>query len=285
MVSKRDYYDILGVSKKASQVEIKKAYRQLALKYHPDKNKEKDAAEKFKEVTAAYEVLSDSKKRQTYDQFGHAAFDQAAGFGGAGGPFGQTYKSGPFTYTYSTSGGGSPFGGFSDPFEIFEAFFGSGSPFRRGPQIPRYSLTLDFMEAIKGTERTIIHRGKEHKIKIPAGVDDGMRMKFKEFIVSFDVKPDPVFKRDGLDIFVNHKIAFTLAAMGGVTEIPTIDNKIKIKIRPGTQPGTMVRLRGKGIPRARGYGSGDQYIRLIITIPERLTREQKRLLEEFEKPG
>ena len=284
MSTKRDYYDILSVDKKASQAEIKKAYRALALKYHPDKNKEKEAAEKFKEVTAAYEVLSDSKKRQTYDQFGHAAFDQAAGFGGAGGPFGQTYKSGPFTYTYSTSAGspGAGFGGFSDPFEIFEAFFGGGSPFRRGSQITRYSLTLDFMEAIKGTEKTIIHQGKEHKIKIPAGVDDGMRIQFKEFIVSFDVKPDPVFKRDGLDIFVNHRIPFTLAALGGTTEIPTINKEIKIEIRPGTQPNTMVRLRGKGIPRPRGYGSGDQYIRLIITIPERLTREQKKLLEEFE---
>lgn len=282
MVAKRDYYDILGVNKSASAAEIKKAYRNLALKYHPDKNKSKDAAEKFKEVTAAYEVLSDSKKRQTYDQYGHAAFDQAAGFG-AKGPFGQTYKSGPFTYTYSTSGGGSPFGGFSDPFEIFEAFFGGGSPFRRGPQLVRYSLSLDFMEAVKGTERTIIHKGKEHKIKIPAGVDDGMRMKFEEFIVSFDVKPDAVFKRDGLDIFINHKIPFTLAALGGTAEIPTIDKEIKIKIRPGTQPNTMVRLRGKGIPRPRGYGSGDQYIRLIITIPERLTREQKKLLEEFEQ--
>ena len=285
MSTKRDYYDILSVDKKASQAEIKKAYRALALKYHPDKNKEKEAAEKFKEVTAAYEVLSDSKKRQTYDQYGHAAFDQAAGFGGAGGPFGQTHKSGPFTYTYSTSGEGSPFGGFSDPFEIFEAFFGSGSPFRRGPQLPRYSLTLDFMEAVKGAERTIVHRGQEHKIKIPAGVDDGMRMKFKEFIVSFDVRPDTVFKRDGNDIFVNHKIPFTLAALGGTAEIPTIDKEIKIKIRPGTQPNTMVRLRGKGIPRARGYGRGDQYIRLIINIPERLTREQKGLLEEFEKAG
>ena len=284
MATKRDYYDILGVSKSSSAAEIKKAYRQLALKYHPDKNKEKEASGKFKEVTAAYEVLSDSKKRETYDQFGHAAFDQAAGFGGAGGPFGQTHKSGPFTYTYSTSAGspGAGFGGFSDPFEIFEAFFGGGSPFRRGPQFVRYSLSLDFMEAVNGTEKTIVHRGKEHKIKIPAGVDDGMRMKFKEFIVSFDVKPDPVFKRDGLDIFVNHKIPFTLAILGGATEIPTIDKKIKIKIRQGTQPGTMVRLRGKGIPRPRGYGRGDQYIRLIITIPERLTREQKRLLEEFE---
>lgn len=284
MVSKRDYYDILGVNKNASAQEIKKSYRKSALKYHPDKNKEKAAAEKFKEINEAYEILSDPKKKQTYDQFGHAAFDQTAGFG-AQGPFTRTYKSGPFTYTYTTTGG-SPsqgFGGFSDPFEIFEAFFGGASPFRRGPQLPRYSIALDFMEAVKGIEKTIVHQGKEYKIRIPAGVNDGTRIQFKEFIVSIDVKPDPVFKRDGADVFVNHEIPFYLAALGGTTEIPTIDKKIKIKIRPGTQPGTMVRLRGKGIPRPRGFGKGNQYVRLIITIPKRLTREQKKLLQDLKK--
>jgi DnaJ-class molecular chaperone len=285
MATKRDYYDILGVDKNASAQEIKQAYRKLALQYHPDKNKEKGAAEKFKEINQAYEVLANPQKRQTYDQFGHAAFDQAGGFG-AQGPFGRTYKSGPFTYTYTTSGGDSPFagfGGFSDPFEIFESFFGGASPFRRAPQLPRYGLTLDFMEAVKGAERTIVHRGKEHEIKIPAGVDEGTRIKFKDFIVSIDVKPDPIFKRDGYDIFINHEIPFTLAALGGTAEIPTIDKKVKIKIRQGTQPNTMIRLRGKGIPHPQGYSKGDQYIRLIIKIPQKLSREQKRLLQEFEK--
>lgn len=280
MSTERDYYDILGVDKKASQPEIKKAYRQLALKYHPDKNKEKGAAEKFKEVTEAYEVLSDEQKRQTYDQYGHAAFNQASGFPGGG----------PFRYTYSTGGQGSPFqgikfnfGGFSDPFEIFESFFGGGSPFQRGPQLTRYGLTLDFMQAVKGIEKKIIHRGKEYKVKIPAGVDDGTRIKFKDFIVSIDVKPDPVFKRDGYDILINHKIPFTQAILGGQTEIPTLEGKVKIKIRQGTQPNTMVRLRGKGIPHPQGYGKGDQYIRLVIAMPQKLTRQQKRLLQEFEK--
>jgi len=285
MATKRDYYDILGVSKEATAAEVKKAYRNLALKYHPDKNKEKDATQKFKEITEAYEVLSNSQKKQAYDQFGHAAFDQTAGFG-AQGPFGRTYKSGPFTYTY-TSSGGSPFAGFdfADPFEIFESFFGGSSPFRRGPQLPRYGLTLDFMEAVKGAERTIVHRGKEHKIKVPAGVSDGTRIKFKDFIVSIDVKPDEVFKRDGYDVFINHQIPFTLAILGGQTEIPTLEGKVKIKVRPGTQPNTMIRLRGKGIGHPRGYGNGDQYIRLVITIPQKLIREQKKLLQEFEKMG
>lgn len=283
MVTKRDFYDVLGVSKNASAVEIKRAYRKLALQYHPDRNKAQDASEKFKEVNEAYEVLSDSKKKQVYDQYGHAAFDQTAGFGGAGGPFSQAYQSGPFTYTYSTSGGNSPFEGaadFSDPFEIFEAFFG-GTPFRRARQLPRYSLSISFMEAVKGTERTIVHRGQEHIIRIPAGVDEGMRIKFKDFIVSIDVKTDLVFKRDGYDVYVDHKIPFTLAALGGTTNIPTIEGDITIKIRSGTQPNTMMRLRGKGISHPRGYGKGDQYIRLIITIPENLSRDQKRLLEEL----
>jgi DnaJ-class molecular chaperone len=287
MATKRDYYDILGVDKNSSAREIKQAYRQLALKYHPDKNKEKDAEKKFKEVTEAYEILSDPKKKQAYDQFGHNAFDPASGFGGAGGQQARTYRQGPFTYTYTSSGGGSPFeggdfGGFSDPFEIFETFFGGASPFRRAQQLPRYGLTLDFMEAAKGAERTIVHRGKEYKVKIPAGVDDGTRIKFKDFIVSIDVKPDAVFKRDGQDIFVDKKVSYAMAALGGSIEVQTIDKNVKLKIRPGTQPGTMIRLSGKGLPNPRGYGRGDQYVRLVVTIPEKLTREQKKLLEEFE---
>ena len=151
MTTKRDFYEVLGVNKTASDAEIKKAYRQQALKYHPDRNKSADATEKFKEISEAYEVLSDQKKRETYDQFGHSAFDPAQGFG-AGGPFGgsQTYRQGPFTYTYTTSGagpgggfGGFDFGGFSDPFEIFESFFGGGrSPFRQARQLPRYGLRI-----------------------------------------------------------------------------------------------------------------------------------------------
>jgi len=286
MPTKRDYYDILGVEKKTSASEMKKAYRKLALEYHPDRNKSKEAEEKFKEINEAYEVLSNPKKKQTYDQFGHAAFSQGNGFD-AQGPFGgptRAHRQGPFTYTYSTSGAGdSPFEGFSDPFEIFEAFFGGGaSPFRRGPRKPRYSLRIDFMEAVKGCERSIIHQGKERKIKIPAGADDGTRIRFHDFDVSIDVKPHPQFRREGSDIVVIKEIPFTLAALGGATEVPTIEGNIKIKVRPGTQPNTLIRLRGKGIPRIHRRGKGDQYIRLKLVLPKRLTREQKKLLEEFQ---
>ena len=294
MPTKRDYYDILGVGKKTSAPEIKKAYRKLSLKYHPDRNKSKESEAKFKEINEAYEVLSNPQKKQTYDQFGHEAFSQGAGPGGQG-PFGgsRTYRQEPFTYTYRTSSGGSPFSakggptsdweGFSDPFEIFEAFFGGGSPFRRDPQKPRYSLAIDFMEAVKGSEKTIIHQGKEKKIKIPAGADDGTRIRFQDFDVSINVKAHPQFHREGNDIVIIKEIPFTLAILGGNIEVPTVSGNIKIKIRKGTQANTLIRLRGKGMPRLHGRGRGDQYIRLKIVFPERLNREQKRLLEEFQE--
>src|SRR6266404_6261056 len=141
MADGNDYYDILGVAKTATQQEIKSAYRKMALQYHPDRNKTKEAEEKFKEVTQAYEVLSNEEKRKTYDQFGHAAFEQGAGqgpFGGAGDPFGGFGgqqggggQSGPFSYSYSSNGQGFDFGGFNDPFEIFEQFFGGATRPRR----------------------------------------------------------------------------------------------------------------------------------------------------------
>jgi len=185
MATKRDYYDILGVTKGVSAEELKKAYRKKALEFHPDKNKDKDAGAKFKEINEAYEILSDNQKKKAYDQFGHAAFDPSSGFGGFGEAGAKTGRAGPFTYTY-TSSGGNPFGGmgqgdFSDPFDIFESFFGGVNPFRRGPQKPHYSIKVGFMEAVRGVERTLVHQGESHKVKIPAGADNGTRIQFKDF--------------------------------------------------------------------------------------------------------
>lgn len=286
MATKRDYYDILGVSKNSSLEEIKRAYRKLALEWHPDRNKSAHANEKFKEINEAYAVLSDPKKRQAYDQFGHAAEQ---------GPFGGGFRQqGPFTYTWS-SGGGVPFGfdfGESfDPFEIFEQFFGSG--FGRTTARPRrqvYEMTIDFMEAVRGATKEIhLPRGRAGEgsirktIKIPAGVDTGSRIRFDDFDLIVDVRPDPRFKREGSDLFVDHEVRFTQAALGAVVEVPTVDGPVKIRVQPGTQPGTLIRLRGKGVPHLHDAGRGDQYVRILVRVPTHLSRRQRELLEELER--
>ena len=295
MAAKSDYYDILGVSKGASAEEIKKAYRKQALEWHPDRHKdEKEVAERrFKEINEAYQILSDSQKRSAYDQFGHAAFAPGGGFGAQGapgGPFSQAGRWGPFTYTYtSTDGDGSPFAGFDfgDPFEIFEQFFGGGAPFgtRQARRTPRYSIAIDFMEAIKGTEKETEIEGKSRKIRIPAGVDEGSRIQFEDFILSINVRPHRVFERDGDDIFVRVAIPFSLATLGGQLEVPTVDGDLKVRIRPGTQSGTTIRLREKGVSRLHGRGRGDEYVRINVLVPEKLTREQKGLIEEMKEEG
>lgn len=282
----KDYYEILGVSKTATTDEIKKAYRKLALQYHPDRNKSKEAAEKFKEVTKAYEVLSDAQKRQTYDQVGHQAFEQGAGqgpFGGSGGPFGgfggQGGQYGPFTYSYSTNGG--DFGGFADPFEIFEQFFGGASPFGARQRRPVYSLTIDFKEAVTGTEKKVTIDNKAQTIKIPKGVDDGSRIRFETYDVLLRVRPDKRFERQGADIVSEQEITFVQAALGDVIEVETVNDKVKLRIPAGTQPDTVIRLREKGMPQLNRGGHGDHYVKVKIRIPTSLTSEQKELLKQF----
>lgn len=288
----KDFYQILGVEKGASEADIKRAYRRLALKWHPDKNKDSKAEEKFKEINKAYEVLSDSQKRQTYDQFGESAFKPGGGFG-AQDPFGaqtRTGKYGPFSYTYTSyGGGGSPFedigfGGFSDPFEIFEQFFGGSSPFGRARSARSlYRITIDFMEAVKGIEKEVEIEGKKQILKIPAGVDDGSRVRFKDYDVLINVKPDSRFYREGYDLITELNISLVKATLGDIITVPTIDGDLKIKIQPGTQQGTLIRLRGRGVPSVRGSGRGDQYIRIKVKIPEKLSKKQKELLSQFEK--
>lgn len=283
MTTKRDYYDILGVNKSASAAEIKKAYRTKALEYHPDRNKSADAESKFKELNEAYEVLSDPQKKQTYDQFGHSAFDPSAG-----NPFSRANGAGgPFQYSYYTSGNPGDFanqyGGFSDPFDIFETFFGGQNPFQRGPQKPHFSLKISFEEAVHGAEKTFKHAGKEYKVKIPAGSNDGTRIRYNDFDVSFDVAPHKLFKRDGDDLFLDYDLPLTTAVLGGTIKVPTLDKDLSLKIRPGTQPGSMLRLQGMGIKHLNHPGHGDYYLRLNVTLPKKLGKRQKELFKELEQ--
>lgn len=292
----KDFYDILGVAKGASESELKKAYRKKALEWHPDRNKSAEANDRFKEINKAYEVLSDPKKKEVYDQYGESAFKPGGGYAGQG-PFGggaQGGQYGPFSYTYTTYGGGnggSPdvdFGGFSDPFEIFEQFFGGGgSPFGRQSRKQRniYRLTIDFMEAVKGVEKTVEVEGKRQKIKIPAGVDNGSRIRFGDFDIVVDVQPDSRFKREDYDLVTDVQISYPQAVLGDVISVPTIDGPLNLKIQPGTQPGSFVRLRGKGVQHVHSNGRGDQYVRIKVTVPSKITSRQKELLAEFEEEG
>lgn len=290
MAESRDYYEVLGVAKTATADEIKRAYRKLALEFHPDRNKSKEADAKFKEATRAYEVLSDQEKRQAYDQFGAAAFEQGAG--GAGGPFGQGGpfggfggqggRAGPFTYSYSSNGGQGDFGGFSDPFEIFEQFFGGASPFGSRQRRPTYSLRISFDDAVHGAEKEVSIDGKSQKIKIPAGVDSGSRVRFGEYDILLEVQADSHFHREGYDVITEQELPFSQAALGGEIDVRTINGIVKLRIPGGTQPNALFRLQGRGIPHTRGSGKGDHYVRIKVSVPKNLTKRQKELLQEFD---
>ncbi len=282
----KDYYQVLGITKNATDADIKKAYRKLALEHHPDRNKgDKTSEEKFKEVTKAYEVLSDPAKRQSYDQFGHAAFEQGAGqggpFGGGGNPFS---GGGPFSYTYTTGGnaGGFDFGGGADPFEIFEQFFGGGNPFGRRERRPVYSLAIDFMDAVKGVTKRITVEGKTQTVKIPAGIDNGQRVRFGSYDILVEVKPDKRFKREGNDVVTEEEITFPQAALGTEIEVKTVEGVVKLKIPSGTQPNTVIRLSQKGIPSVSGRGKGDHYVQIKVVVPKSLSSHQKEILREFD---
>ena len=214
-------------------------------------------------------------------------FEPGAGFGGGG--FGQGQGQGGFrTYTWTGDMGDLGFdmgggGGFADPFDIFEMVFGQRSPFGRQARLPRYVINITFDEAVHGTQKDVEIEGKRQKIKIPAGVDDGSEIRFSNYIIVCQVSRHSKFVRRGLDIVTEHEISYSKAALGSVEDIETVDGPVKIRIPAGTQPGTQIRLRGKGVPRVSGHGQGDHYVIIRVKVPSKLSRDEKRLLEELEK--
>lgn len=348
-MDKRDYYEVLGVSRNATSDEIKKAYRKLARKYHPDATPgDKDAEAKFKEISEAYVVLSDPEKRAGYDRFGHAGAD-GQGFGGFEG-FGD-------------------FGGLGD---IFEMFFGGGGRTRRrtGPergQDIRTDMEISLEEAAFGLEREVkvprvetcgtcggsgaaagskpktclacagtgqvqftqstpfgrivqsrtcdrcrgtgqviekpcptcrgagsVRKTRSIKVKVPPGVDNGSRLRLAgegeagtrggppgDLYVYIHVKQHKLFRREGDDLICEIPLSFVQAALGDEIDVPTLEGKEKLKIPEGTQPGTVFRIRGKGVPHLSGFGRGDQHVRIKVMIPGKLSEKQKELLREF----
>ncbi|MBR5939240.1 DnaJ domain-containing protein [Candidatus Saccharibacteria bacterium] len=290
-MAKRDYYEVLGVSKNASDDEIKKAYRKLAVEYHPDRNPgDKEAEAKFKEINEAHEVLSDKQKRARYDQFGHAGVGGASGnpFGGgaSGNPFGG-FNGQSFNFDF----GGA--GGFED---ILGSLFGFGGPRRprRGADY-QTSVTLTFEEAIFGTTKEISVNGENLKVKIPAGIDDGMSIRLRgkggeapeggaekgDLYVKIRVKPHKNLTREGAIILSEETISMVDAALGCEIEVETVDGKITMKVPAGTQSGTPFKLSGHGVP-FRGDGDrGPHIVTVIVETPKNLSKKQKELLEEF----
>ncbi len=370
MTTKGDYYEILGVKKDASKDEIKKAYRKLALKYHPDKNKEAGAEDKFKEISESYGVLSDDKKRAQYDRFGHAGIDSRysqedifkninvddifgdLGFGGGGG-FGSIFdvffgggmgggqrraKTGPrrgadlqyrlnvtleqaakgFEAKFSIkrhescptcSGSGAKPGTSSKPCQSC----GGKGQVRSARKTPFGAFTtVSTCSNCKGAGEVIdvpcekcrgagVHSKTEKiSLKIPAGVDNGTNLRVRgkgdagekrgwpgDLYVVINVKHHPVFERHGNDIYIERDISFPQATLGSEVEVPTLNGDVKLKIPAGTQPGTVFRLRGKGIKSLHGRGTGDQNVKVSVRVPDKMSQEEKILIErllEIERP-
>ena len=299
MSSKRDYYEVLGVSKSASDDEIKKAYRKLAIKYHPDKNPgNKEAEEKFKEINEAHDVLSDKQKRARYDQFGHAGVGGSGGnpFAGGANPFGQGNPFGGFNYggqTFSFDFGGAGGSVFDD---ILGSIFGNGGA-RRPRKGADYQTTvsLNFNEAIFGTTKKVTVEGKDLKIKIPAGIDDGMSIRLKgkggpapeggtepgDLYVRIKVKPHKHLTREGAIILSEERINMVDAALGCEIEVETVDGVVTMKVPAGTQSGTPFKLSGHGVPFRADGDRGPHIVTVIVETPKNLSRKQKELLEEF----
>ncbi|VAX17305.1 Chaperone protein DnaJ [hydrothermal vent metagenome] len=307
-----DYYDLLKIAKDASDSEIKKAYRKLAKKYHPDKNPDdKQSETMFKKISEAYAVLSDGKKRAQYDRFGHDKFRQKFSsddiFGGGAKDvfrefgFGDDIfshifrsggKGGRVRFETSGMGGGGGFG--------FNDIFGQSGP-ARGQDMSA-AMTISFREAVDGAERNISTQtgsgAKTLTVKIPPGIQTGKKLRIKgagapgagggppgDVYIEIKVADDPVFKREGADLFVNAPVNYSTLILGGSITVPTLDGERNLKIHKGADPEKKMRIKGAGAPKLRGHGKGDLYVTLKINVPSKITKNQKELASKLAEAG
>lgn len=292
----RDYYEVLGVARNASEADIKKAYRKLAREHHPDRNPGDKAAEaRFKEIQDAYDVLSDKTKREQYDRFGFAGMGGGPGGpfhwggGGGGGPQGGTFHFDPgdlegIFRQFGGVGGGGPGEGF-DPSELFGRR-GRGGRTRRAaapPQEAEAEVTIPFMTAALGGPVSLSVDGQHIEVKVPAGVEDGKKLRLGgqgpgggDLYLKLKIEPHPYFRREGKDVVLEVPLSLPEAVLGARTDVPTLDGStVTVKVPPGTSSGARLRLRGKGI------GGGDQYIEIKVVVPVPADNESRELIEEF----
>ena len=314
MAEKRDYYEVLGIDRNASASEIKKAYRKLAKKYHPDTNPgDKEAEAKFKEVTEAYEILSDSEKKAQYDQYGHAAFEQGAGgfngggfggfdFGGDMGDIFENFFGGGFKKSGFRGGSGQN-GNFNNGFHgnfRQNGGFGNRQSYQTKGNDIHADIQVNFDAAAFGKKETIHLKDENGKVQalevnIPAGIETGQSIRLKgkgtpgynggtagDLFLKVTVSEKPGFKRDGQDIFNTVTIPFITAVLGGDVTVPTIYGNVRCSIKPGTQSGSKLRLRGKGIVSMKNSSvHGDQYTTIEVQVPKNLSPKAKQKLREF----
>jgi curved DNA-binding protein len=311
-----DYYKTLGVEKNADADAIKKEYRKLALKYHPDRNPgNREAEEKFKKISEAYAVLSDPEKRKQYESFGSDQFRQRYsqeeifrnfdlndilrdfGFGGMGGNE-RVFRGGGRRGGYNFRSGGDP----------LRDLFGQGQPQYDAPQKGEdlhYNLSITLEESVSGTEKKIAFQQDQEvheiSVRIPAGISSGKKLRLAgkgypgsqggpagDLYLNIAVLPHPIFARDGNDIFIEKSVSFTQAVLGTGIEVPTIDGTIRrIKVPAGTQNGTKIRMKGYGVPGLKGSGSdkGDQFVKISIEVPRKLSDSQLRLIKKLAEEG
>ncbi|MCE5263527.1 MAG: DnaJ domain-containing protein [Deltaproteobacteria bacterium] len=313
-----DYYKTLGIEKNADQEVIKKAYRKLALKYHPDRNpNNREAEEKFKKISEAYAVLSDPEKRKQYDSFGSDQFSQRYsqedifrnfdlndilrdfGFAGMGGGDNRTFRGGRRGGGYSFRTGGDSFR------DIFGQQRAQYEDPRKGEDL-HYNLSITLEEAVSGTEKKLAFQQEDQEVheisvRIPAGIGTGKKLRLAgkgypganggpagDLYLNINVLPHPIFARDGNDIYIDKSVSFTQAVLGTSIEVPTIDGTIKrIRVPAGTQNGTKIRMKGYGVPGLKGSGGakGDQFVKINIEVPRKLSDKQLQLVKKLAEEG